>query len=248
MVRRLLVVLVAFVTLNGCRQSPADELYAAVRELPYRPTKGRLSGLPYAVSPALRRDNQATAGPELNARKFARLLRLSQGSEELRARVMLVGGETGVAKSILERITLRGNASAAEWNDYATVLHADAAPNDARQLSMALAAADRALDLQPDYPEALFNRAIVLEELSLRGEAIAAYNKYLRVDPSSQWAAEARGHLQKIEVAQTRAAAWRETIDDLDRAAEAGDELFINDIAISYPQEARSWAEYSLGR
>jgi hypothetical protein len=54
------------------------------------------------------------------------------------------------------------------------MLHAIAAPDDTLQLSMALAAADRALDLQPALPEALFNRAIILDALALRGEAAVA--------------------------------------------------------------------------
>lgn len=248
MVRRVWVAVIALVALSGCGQSPAEELRAAARELHYRPVSGRLSGSSYALPPALQPSDEGATVAALKVRKVALRLRLSRGSEELRAHAMLYGGDTGGAKSLLKGMTSRGNASAAVWSDFAAVLHADAAPNDALQLSMALAAADRALDLDAGFPEALFNRAIVLETLSLRGEAAAAYNKYLQVDPSSQWATEARGQVAKIQSAKTRLAAWHETVDDLERAAEAGDELFINDIAITYPQEARSWAEVSLER
>ena len=50
----------------------------------------------------------------------------------------------------------------------------------------------QALKLQPDDPVALFNRAIVSEHLFLYQQALDDWDHYLRVDPNSQWANEAR--------------------------------------------------------
>ena len=50
----------------------------------------------------------------------------------------------------------------------------------------------QALRLGPDDQVALFNRAIVAEHLFLYQQALEDWDHYLRVDPSSQWADEAR--------------------------------------------------------
>jgi CHAT domain-containing protein/cytochrome c-type biogenesis protein CcmH/NrfG len=50
----------------------------------------------------------------------------------------------------------------------------------------------QALKLRPDDPVALFNRAIVAEHQSLYHQALDDWNRYLQVDPRSDWAGEAR--------------------------------------------------------
>lgn len=235
------------VMLIGCGRSPAGELNTAERTLEYRPVEGRLSGSPYAKPPSEGRAGKVTGLAKLNKRKVLELS-IAQQSDELRARALLLGGELGAAKHLLQKITSRRGAHVTTWNDYAAALHADAAPDDALQLSMSLAAADRALDLQPTMPEALFNRALILDALALHGEAASACKKYLEVDSSSEWAREIRERLRNIESARSRIAAWRDVIDDLERAAEAGDELFINDVATTYPEEARRRSDLYLAR
>jgi CHAT domain-containing protein len=56
----------------------------------------------------------------------------------------------------------------------------------------------RVLQKQPNYPEALFDRAIVLERLHMYREAQADWEKYLRLDPQSSWSKEARERLDAI--------------------------------------------------
>ena len=95
---------------------------------------------------------------------------------------------------------------------------AEQSPNDARALSdlaaaryaaavklqrpsllpEALAAADRALRIDPKSAEALFNRALILEHLGRTGEARTAWLRYLEVDTNSSWATEARAHLGEL--------------------------------------------------
>ena len=64
----------------------------------------------------------------------------------------------------------------------------------------------RALELQPTYLEALFNRALCKEKMNLTRQAIEDWQKYLELDPSSLWAVEAKRkieQLQKIAQQQT---------------------------------------------
>lgn len=224
---------VVVITLAGCENKTADERPAAT--LLYRPVEGRISGLPYAEPP---RGRKAATLPNLR-----HVTSLYAQPEALQARAAMITGDVRRASQLFEKLTSGGNRSARNWSDYAAALHAEAAPDDVLQLSTALAATDRALDLAPSSAEGLFNRAIILEALSLRGAAAAAYTTYLGVDASSQWAEEVRTRLQRLESARTRTASWQEAIYDLRRAADAGDALFINDIAIAFPQDARSWAE-----
>jgi tetratricopeptide (TPR) repeat protein len=59
----------------------------------------------------------------------------------------------------------------------------------------------RSLHLQPEAPEVVFNRALVLERMMLKNEAILEWEAYLRLDASSGWAKEARDHLAKLKAA-----------------------------------------------
>jgi CHAT domain-containing protein/tetratricopeptide (TPR) repeat protein len=57
---------------------------------------------------------------------------------------------------------------------------------------------NEALRLNPSLPEASFNRALCLEELMLPEQAREAWQSYLKLDPDSKWAEEARRRLQNI--------------------------------------------------
>jgi len=61
----------------------------------------------------------------------------------------------------------------------------------------ALAACDRALRIDPNSPDALFNRAVALQALE-RPEALAAYERYLKVDSTSPWADKARTNIYAL--------------------------------------------------
>jgi CHAT domain-containing protein len=65
-------------------------------------------------------------------------------------------------------------------------------------LLRALRAVDEALLADPSLKEAKFNRALILEKLSLQAEASAAWHSYLRQDPDSPWTAEALFHLARV--------------------------------------------------
>lgn len=62
-------------------------------------------------------------------------------------------------------------------------------------LQMALTHAD-AVWKRTNLPEAAWNRAMALEQLNRKAEAKVAWEAYLRLDPNSEWATEARGYLK----------------------------------------------------
>ncbi|MGE3344746.1 MAG: CHAT domain-containing protein [Vicinamibacterales bacterium] len=66
-----------------------------------------------------------------------------------------------------------------------------------------------------DTSEVLFNRALALAALGRMDDAIEAWRDYLRVDPTSEWAAEARDRLRLLE--QQRGSSALTTMEDAQR-------------------------------
>jgi len=62
-----------------------------------------------------------------------------------------------------------------------------------------LEALNKALQLDPDLLEALYNRALLHEAMGLLPQAEEDWRQYLKKDPNSPWAGEARSHLSAIE-------------------------------------------------
>jgi CHAT domain-containing protein/tetratricopeptide (TPR) repeat protein len=73
------------------------------------------------------------------------------------------------------------------------------AGNRAIDYGQAVELLSRALAKKPDDRVALFNRAIALEKMYVYNEAIRDWEQYLRVDPDSEWAGEARWRLNKLQ-------------------------------------------------
>ncbi len=62
-----------------------------------------------------------------------------------------------------------------------------------------LEAFNRALEINDSLPEALFNRALILQKMGLAQQAREAWQKYLEKDSFSPWADEARNNLKLLE-------------------------------------------------
>jgi CHAT domain-containing protein len=105
----------------------------------------------------------------------------------------LISGRYDEAASSLLAASRQQPANARYLNDVAAVRLERARlglrPDD---LPRALAAADRAVRLDPTLREAWFNRALAMTALALDDQAKAAWSDYLRRDSSSEWATEAR--------------------------------------------------------
>ena len=63
---------------------------------------------------------------------------------------------------------------------------------------------NRALALAPDLGEALFNRALLHQQMMLKESAAEDWRAYIEKDPSSRWADEARHNLSRLEEGQRR--------------------------------------------
>jgi tetratricopeptide (TPR) repeat protein len=113
----------------------------------------------------------------------------------------LVTGNVGRAVAALEQAVDPANPDARTLSDLAAGYLVRGTRNkQPEDMAKGLAAADRALKADSRLAEASFNRALALEKLSLAGEARGAWGDYLKVDGRSEWATEARRHLQRLGV------------------------------------------------
>jgi len=107
---------------------------------------------------------------------------------------------------------------------------------DPRSILDAYTSADSAVALDPTLLEARFNRALALEWLHLRNDAVGAWSAYLRRDGSSPWAAEAREHQRVLRVSPPD---WRTAQRALRAAVGAGNDSVPASIAREFPVQMR---------
>lgn len=187
---------------RGQASSPAPERLAEVLAgWQTRPVEARLGGgLPHArydrgrptlaalgLSPARSRLLELEA--ELERRRVG-----SFEADFLSARLTLLRGEADRAVQVLEDLADREPESALAWSDLAAA-HLDRASSEDEPFALirALAAAQRAVAIDPNLPEARFNRALALERLGLRRPARDAWKAAAEVGNAGDgWTEEAQ--------------------------------------------------------
>jgi len=88
----------------------------------------------------------------------------------------------------------------------------------------------KATELDPSLLEALFNKSLALQELSMPREARKSWNLYLQKDPSSPWADEGRKHLARIESGQARFKTNEQVLSDFLAAFRNREEARVKEI------------------
>lgn len=196
----ILVAVIGGFTFNHFRD-PLTKLEKSYAQVPNRPLEARLSGFSYTP-----RRNMRGAGDESDP-----LLDIMKGDAAAVAELTGNDAKTvharGIALLLIENDPKKSLAdlqaaadsepnNAKYRSDLAAALIA-AGERESSMLPAALAACDRALRIDPRLPDALFNRAVALQALN-RPDAVAAYESYLKVDPSSLWAGEARRNIELL--------------------------------------------------
>jgi CHAT domain-containing protein len=220
-------------------RTPIGRLIAASpRE--HRTIEARLSGFPWARLAAPARGDAPPDPADLKLIGAAGYVLAKTTSD----RTPEARHAAGVADLFIDRrsdsiAALEQAASASNdpriWSDLAAARYAYAVRDEhLSQLPEALADADHALRIDPKSPEALFNRALIIEALGLREQARKAWQKYLEIDPGSGWAVEARERLRRLDTHARR----------FDRRLL--EELPADQLVREFPQEARTWGEVPL--
>jgi hypothetical protein len=167
-----------------------------------RPIEGRFGGQT-AYSKAhrtTRGGNEISSDTELAALELLETAKTDNSPAAIRARALAAAATNfnpTKALTVLNSIPPE-KRDAVIWNDLAALQYAaNNWAEDPKMLDNALLAAEKALVLHPDMPEALFNYALILQK---KGDphAAGAWNHYLQVDGTGPWAEEARGHLTDL--------------------------------------------------
>jgi len=195
-----------------------------------RHIEARLAGFRYSpLAVPVRRES----GPEVADLKIsgaaADVLEGASDPHAIGVAELLIGQRVE-AVAALERAA-RDSTVAQNWNDLAAARFTIAVDDDRPSLlPRALADADHALRLAPRNPEALFNRALILERLGIREQARDAWLAAADVDRGG-WGNEAREHARKLEARPLR------FDGQLLRSARA------EDLVRDFPKDARRWSE-----
>jgi len=198
-----------------------------------RPITGRLAGLAYAPPPVTRGGTAETGTNEGDS---------AEGGRTTSAGVAaLLLGDTKSAVATLEKAAADQPACAACRSDLAAARIQLARNGDAYELVRALADADQALAIQPDMPEALFNRAAALEGLHIDAVSALAWHRYMTADPASEWHSEAVSRLAALH--RSRKPDFKSQIPKLQAAARAGDRHRLDELVRDDPQGTRTYAE-----
>lgn len=251
-----IVAVVLFPLIRSLNRSPIDRLVAASPKSA-RVVEPRLTGgfawSPYHGTP--RAAGSANADPARMKLIGAAGELVEQAQHDAGADAqhgagvaLLLTQNSDEAIARLEAAT-HAHPSAPSWSDLAAARYAAASDvGRAALYPQALAAADAALRLDADLPEALFNRALILGRMGLAAEARAAWQRYLAVDPSSRWADEARVHLSELPDA-TKSSRFDRDRPLLEAAAARGDLSAARGLLVDHVAHVLALAEVEyLGR
>lgn len=220
------------------RSAPFDALTAEYRQLASRPCTLRLSGMPHRPPP-----NHARAALAPRADVAAKEILAEPGKHSLHeiGLAQLVANRHAAAVRTLTRSASRTRRADA-WTDLAVAQYELAVKiGDERLFVSALASADQAIE-EGAGAAAAFNRAHVLEKLSLFGPAVEAWKRFLELEPDSEWSREARERILKIDHPPAFAR-WQKTLPTLESAVARNEDTTIGQIVRTFPQYARTWAE-----
>ena len=162
-----------------------------------RTFESRLTGgFAYApVRGTVRGSNDITLSPDV--RIAIAEIEKQYASKPVAATAAIVSGDTSHAIEILEANSQTHPKDANILSDLAAAYLARASRTASTDdATRALAAANRALEVDRLMPEALFNRALALQMSGKTGDARIAWQAYLTIDDHSGWADEARTHLR----------------------------------------------------
>ncbi len=179
-----------------------------------RPTEARMTGFGYALSNVTRggqAGNQKEVADYLQLEEAELLLRKAarekEGAETLHAlgKLYLAKREFDKAIEQFEKAITYNPNNAQTHSDLGAALveklkkSGDRMRDRPEAVDKAFSHINRALELDENLLEALFNRALLYQLQNLYGPAREAWKKYLEKDSSSRWAEEANAYLKELQ-------------------------------------------------
>jgi CHAT domain-containing protein len=209
----LLVLLVVVALVHLRRTSDANELTHIVRLVeavgPNRTVTARLvGGFEFGAIRTEARGGPATNNLKLLAEagelQAAALANPSGSQVHAWGLAQLLLGQADSAVTTLENLTEDRLTPVLLANLGASYAARAATLSDPSDWYRSLTYTERALRGSPRLAEALFNKALALDALQLKGEAAVAWRRYLERDPSSPWTVEARDRQARLEAQPDR--------------------------------------------
>jgi CHAT domain-containing protein len=157
----------------------------------------------------------------------------------------LMLGETQRATEQLERAAAAEPGYSVLSDLAAAYLVRGSALEQPIDLIAAVDTAERAIKLNPRGVEALFNRALALQRMSLPAQAISAWRKYRDQETDPRWQSEAEAALHRLAIPPA-SASWPKAKEQLYAAARKGDQGKVRAVVERFRQEARSYGEEEL--
>ena len=170
-----------------------------------RPTQARITGFDYAPKIEGTRGEKEQSLELVSAKaRAAEAVLKNETAETLRDLGLVFLAENNYDEAIrqFERALKKKPNSAEIHNDLGAALMEKAKLQNEGKfelLGRANEAFSKAIELDESLTAAYFNRALCVQALNLHHQAKEAWEKYLQLDPDSQWAEEARKNLQEIE-------------------------------------------------
>jgi len=200
----------SFYLFRGGRADELAELRAIYAR--QRPTETRICGFAYAPLTQLRGDTDADDKNRLRRIQNELISRTEQTPDAHAYHALgvfyLTQQEYKDAIKELESASKLDERDARIHNDlgaaYFGLAKSSAKESRLEALGRALEEFTRATELDGNLLEALFNRALALQELDMPRRAKESWTQYLQKDSSSPWAEEARKNLARIEETSAR--------------------------------------------
>jgi len=187
---------IAFFVLSRPAVDPLVAILGNQRPTLARPTGGFRAG---PVASPVRAGGDEGANLQVAAEVAKRVEKASRtnDAEDLRAAgvAQLVARDIPGAIASLQAAAARNAGSAGIQADLgAALMTRFLALGDPADADRAMDALDKALTIHTSMPEAWFNKALLLEHLHRRDEALSAWSTYLELSDDNGWREEAIGH------------------------------------------------------
>jgi tetratricopeptide (TPR) repeat protein len=197
-----------------------------------RPTEGRITGFDYAPkTEGTRGANDKAENLDLvsaKARATEAVLKnqTAENYHEL-GRVYLAEKNFDEAIKNFEKGIKKDSNIARLHNDLGVTFMEKANTKDEGKLELLAKANEefaKAINLDKDSLESIFNQALCIESLNLPNQSKEAWENYLKLDSTSKWADEAREYLKKLEENKPISKTKEDVLRDFLAAKDAHDE------------------------
>ncbi len=196
-----------------------------------RPLDSRISDFEYAPTKNTRGAGDKTNNIESELAKTLALKAVSENStpENLQSlgRVYLTEKEFDKAVEQLTKAVKLAPDNAKIHNDLGVALMEKAKRSEEGKLENLAKSNEefaKAIELDKNLLDAYFNQALCIQELNLPNQAKEAWQKYLELDPNSQWSEEARKNLNTLEANKPISKTKEEISQEFLAAKQSGDD------------------------